>query len=222
MIVKIGICEDDVDFSYHLKSELIKIPGCSVVGIAKNRAEVDILLDHKDIDLFFLDLGFPDVSGVDIAREIKKLHSDAKIIVVTAFSGRRSIMQCLELGVNGYLFKDEVFDNLPKNIIDVMRNGSPISPEVAAVLINDIVKDRAQNLHNKHHKVAAAMEVGLSQKEFAVLKLIGDGCPPHIIADNLSISPHTVNKHLQAIYRKFDVNSKLAAIKHARQLGLIE
>jgi DNA-binding NarL/FixJ family response regulator len=222
MIVKIAICEDDSKFSSELKSQLLKTPGFSVVGIASNRSEVDILLGFDDVDLYFVDLGFPDISGIDVVEKIKKTYPHSKVVVLTSFSGRRSISQCLELGVNGYVFKDEIFFNLEKCVIDVMRDGASLSPQVASILIETLSAKPSSSPSNQHTRFSAAIDYGLSQKEFSVLELVAQGIPNHVIGDTLSVSIHTVNKHLQSMYKKLGVHSKIAAIKTARHLGLVE
>lgn len=222
MLVKIAICEDDTDFSFQLKDGLSKIPGFSVVGIAHSRKEIEILLGLRDVDLYFVDLGFPDISGIEVIQRIRQVNPAGKVVVLTSFAGRRSIAQCLELGINGYIFKDEIFFNLAKCVTDVMRDGASLSPQVASVLIETLSKKEFTAPSTRQQRLYTAAEFGVSHKEFNVFELAAQGVSVHIIAENLNISVHTVNKHLQSLYRKLKVHSKLEAIKVAKHAGFID
>ncbi len=121
-------------------------------------------------------------------------------------------MEAILAGANGYLLKEEHPRQIVDAIQDIMEGGAPMSPSIALKTLNIL---RHQN---KSQEVAKS-DFGISEREMQVLTRLAEGKNYNEVSESLFISPKTVRNHIQNIYTKLQVNSKLAAIDKARSLG---
>jgi DNA-binding NarL/FixJ family response regulator len=206
------VVEDDPVFRALFHGALAGAAGIEVIAMPENGADALATLRATAPDVLLVDLGLPDMSGLDVIRECTTLCPECEIMVITVFGDESHILQSIESGATGYLLKDGLPEDLVAQIHTLRAGGSPISPVIARQLLsrysaprNDVRDDAAQ----------------LSERERDVLRLVAKGYTFPEVARLLDISPHSVMTYVKRTYRKLQVNSKTEAIYEARKMGLL-
>jgi DNA-binding NarL/FixJ family response regulator len=160
-------------------------------------------------DLVLLDVGMPLLSGLDAARELKKLAPRVKLIFLTVNADPNIAVEALRLGASGYLLKESEGEEILQGIRNVLRGISYVSPQIKAAMEESFIRDPRSLGRPKH----------LSDRQREVLKLLAQGRLMKEVADDLHISRNTVRFHKRRIMDELGIknNSELVqyAIKHA-------
>jgi DNA-binding NarL/FixJ family response regulator len=183
--------------------------GIELVGEAEDGDEAYQQVIDKAPDVLLLDMELPGMHGVDLARKLISEDVKVKILALSSYTDRGYISEMLALGASGYLIKDEV----PKNIVDAIRGVAIgeqgwVSREVAAILSQIAVDGPADKT--------------LTDREKEVLKHVVEGKTNREIAYELEISEKTVEKHLNNVFEKLNVRSRVEAAVFAVQNELFE
>lgn len=156
---------------------------------------------REPADIVLMDLQMPLMNGVEATRAIRQKYPEAKIIVLTMYSGDEDIRRALEAGATTYLLKDSLSDDLIRVAREVHAGGRPLDPEVQARL--DVPSQR------------------LTPREMRVLELVFEGHRNKEIAAKLLISEDTVEVHLKNIFAKLMVHDRTAAVRVGLSRGII-
>lgn len=175
------------------------------------------LESDSDVDVILMDIEMPKMDGIQAAKGVSEKYPDVKIIMLTVFDDEEKIFGSIQAGASGYLLKDEK----PEKIIDaikmIMDGGAPMSPTIAAKSL-----ELLRNLKKFENTSEKSVEdYSLSKREIEVLEEISKGSEYTKIADNLFISPKTVRKHIENIYKKLQVHNKMHAVQKAQKHNLI-
>jgi DNA-binding NarL/FixJ family response regulator len=179
-------------------------PDLQVVAEAGTGQEADTLFEEYLPDITLMDLGLPDVPGVDVIRRLRARHPDARIIVLTTYLGDVQALRALQAGAAGYLLKATLRRDLLDTIRAVHTGQRHVQNEVAAEL--------AQH----------AADQNLTEREIEVLRLIAKGCSNKIVADRLDITEDTVKGHVRNILEKLKANDRTHAVTIALHRGYFE
>ncbi|HEY6508363.1 MAG TPA: response regulator transcription factor [Vicinamibacterales bacterium] len=175
-----------------------------VVGAATTGEEAIAQFRRHRPDVTLMDLRLAGaVSGVDAIKAIHAEAPDARIIVLTMYSGDEDIHRALVAGATAYLLKDTLSDDLLRVIREVHAGGRPVSPDVKALL------DARSGQRN------------LTRREIEVLELVAKGKRNKEIAVLLGMSLETVPVHLKHIFAKLDVTDRTAAVGVALRRGIV-
>lgn len=209
------IVEDDPAFLNRFCRIVTSDPEFELFAAVRDGASARDTLERGAPDVLLVDLGLPDMSGIEIVRETARRYPDTDIMVVTVFGDEEHVLASVEAGATGYLLKD----SLPEEFIDLIKElragGSPISPIIARRLLK------------KLRPPSAATQAGardgrqLSGRETEILSLVAKGFSFAEIARLLEISPHTVTTYVKKIYQKLAVHSRGEAVYEASKMGLI-
>jgi two-component system NarL family response regulator len=150
-----------------------------------------------------MDLELPGISGIEVIEAIHGEDKDAKIVVLTVYSGDEDIYRAMHAGAASYLLKDTLSEELVTVVRQVHRGERPMPPAVASRL--------AFRLGHG----------GLSAREIEVLKLIAQGKRNKEIADALGIAQETVQSHIKRLFVKLNVNDRTAAVTVALSRGIV-
>lgn len=183
--------------------------GITVVGEAHSGAEALELIRALRPDVTLLDVELTDMSGIDVIKQLNDAHISVRILGLSSYDDREFISQLLALGASGYLLKDEI----PEQIIEAVRGVARgetgwVSRKVAAKLSQILQKDQ--------DGVA-----DLTRREMDVLRLVVEAKTNGEIGMLLGISEKTVEKHLDTIFRKLGVASRVEAAVLAVRSDLI-
>ena len=173
------------------------------------------LAEHAGVDVVLLDIEMPRMDGIRAAAELARLHPHVRALMLTVFDDEARISDALRAGAAGYLLKDEPPERLLAAIEAVARGEGALSTPVAAKAIS-LLREPGRAPRSE-----AAEDFGLSPRERQVLVQLAAGLGHQEIAANLFVSPSTVRKHLENLYRKLDVDNKLRAVDKARRHGLL-
>jgi DNA-binding NarL/FixJ family response regulator len=174
---------------------------------------INFLKKDKAVDIILMDIEMPKMDGIETTKIIIENHPQIKIIMLTVFDDDQKIFDAIQAGAMGYLLKDETPDMLLESIKMAMNGGAPMSPIIAAKALK-ILRNPARVEKNNN-------DYGLSSREIEILEQISQGLDYKEIANNLHISPSTVRKHLENIYKKLQVNNKMKAVKKAVHNNII-
>ncbi|PXW74559.1 LuxR family two component transcriptional regulator [Blastomonas natatoria] len=159
-------------------------------------------------DLFLMDIGLPDGNGYDLVPEIKAACA-AKVLIISSFGDRDTVVKALSAGADGYLLKDSSPQQILDGIAITLDGGAPVSP-AAAVYLLDLLRSPAPS---SPVQPLSQADDRLTQRESELLRAFAEGKSYKEAARMLGISPHTVGTHVKAIYRKLEVNSRSDAIR---------
>ena len=209
---RIAILEDDPLVREHFIDILSKAPDLDLAGIAPSIAEAESLLALAP-DLFLVDIGLPDGSGLDFIPQIKSAGA-ARVLVVTSFGDRDTVVSAIRAGADGYLLKDASPAAIAEGIAVTLAGGAPISAAAAVYLL-----DRLRAAPDRPAAPDDAPDSGLTAREVELLQLFARGESYKEAARTLGISPLTVGNHVKSIYRKLAVHSRGEAVYEAMRSG---
>ena len=213
--LRVAIVEDDLAARNMLVSTLQADADYTVVAeFAEGRAAVSAI-PHLAPDMVLVDLGLPDISGIDVIRQLKTTHPGCDVLVVTTFGDERTITSALEAGADGYLLKGSPLEEMRRDIHSLRAGGSPLSPMVARQLLNRLQAKPADD------KAVDADNGRLTRREREILVMITKGFSYAETSQICGIAAATVHSHLKSIYRKLEVHSKTEAVYEARRRSLI-
>ena len=184
-----------------------------VVGEAKNgREAIELAIEHVP-DVVVMDIGMPDLNGMEATRHIVEQVSDVKILALSMHSDRQFAAGILAAGASGYLLKDSAFDELAEAIRAVIRGQCYLSPGITGVVLNDYVERLCQLRQ-------LASLATLTKREREILQLLAEGWTTKRIAEDLHVSIKTVETHRQHIMDKLELRSLADLTKYAIRQGL--
>jgi DNA-binding NarL/FixJ family response regulator len=155
-------------------------------------------------DVTLMDLRMPDMNGIDAMIAILSQFPEARIIVLTTFSGDAQILRALKAGARAYLLKGLLRKELLETIRAVHDGKKRISPEIASEIAE------------------YAADTNLTSREIDVLRLIAAGNANKLVADQLSITEDTVKAHVKNILSKLGANDRTHAVAIALKRGIID
>ena len=212
-----------------------------LIGEYGNATDALAGLARQQPDVMLVDLGLPDIPGLELIRIASEHHRDCDILVFTAFGDESHVLAALEAGAKGYLLKGNLQHHIGLDIRDIKAGGSPLSPVIARHLLRRMApKDAASRkagspdlpaVPNSAPDAASGAMSGtparsadqspLSPREREILDAISRGFTYAETAGLLGISMSTVHTHLKHVYRKLAVSSKTEAVFEASRMGLL-
>jgi len=225
MTTKVLIVEDEPEFLRRFTNAVLTDPNLALAGSAGTGRAAIAMLEAAPPDVVLLDLGLPDISGVEVIREAMRLPNPCDVLVVSMFDDDQHVLDSIEAGASGYLLKDALPESIVSSIRELRGGGSPISPGIARRILARFRVALAPL------RLAAPARNGngngcdssspLTERETELLRLTAKGLSFDTISELMGISPHTVVAHVRKIYRKLAVHSRGEAVYEATQLGLL-
>lgn len=221
MGIAVLIVEDESECLRRFVDVVLADPALALVGAVSSGQAAIAMADASPPDVVLVDLGLPDVDGIEVIRHVVRHHPQAEVLVVTMFGDDAHIVAAVEAGATGYLLKDAA----PRQIVDAIHairaGDAPITPSIARRVLS---RFRALRAPPPAAPQAPAPEVApspLTERETEILQLVGKGLSFADVAQLLEVSPHTVVTHVKRIYRKLAVHSRGEAVFEARSMGLL-
>jgi DNA-binding NarL/FixJ family response regulator len=202
--IRIMIVDDHPVIREGISAVLSTVPDMQLVSEARNGREAIELFRTHQPDVTLMDLQMPEMGGIDAITSIRKMFPDARIIVLTTYTGDANAARAFKAGASGYLLKNLFRKELLETIRTVHAGRKRIPPEIAM----DIAEHHADD--------------DLSGREIEVLRQVAAGNANKIIADVLAISEETVKAHVSSILSKLGANDRTHAVTIALKRGIIE
>lgn len=206
--VSMIIVEDHTIFTEGLQSILQQIDGIQIKGTFVDGESALVFLETHAVDIVFLDISLPAMSGIEVCKKIKSLYKATKIIALTNHTEKSIILNMLNSGADGYLLKNTSRNDLVTAIYQVMNGQFLMKSELQKLLFSTAAK--------------TTDIPRLTRREQEVLQLVSDGATTAAIAEKLFISPQTVETHRHNLMQKFSVNNSASLIKKAVTLAIIK
>jgi DNA-binding NarL/FixJ family response regulator len=217
MNIKICIAEDNYFLVKAIKEKLSFFDDLSVKFHANNGAElIGKLEENHNIDVILMDIQMPEMDGIKATELIRNKYPQIKIIMLTVVDDDEYIFNAIKAGANGYLLKEIDAEKLYRSILEVTKGGAPMTPSIALKALNLL---RNPDLAISQPKEMD--EIKLTKRETEILMQLSKGLNYNAISDNLIISPSTVRKHIENIYKKLQVHSKMEAVMKAKKRNII-
>jgi DNA-binding NarL/FixJ family response regulator len=212
-MIRVVIADDQALFREGLRA-VLTANGVDVVGEARNGAEAVELAAQLRPDVVLMDLRMPVLDGVAATRRIQTAARPPRVIVLTTFDDDDSVFDAIRAGALGYLLKDTPSSKLLEAIELAARGESWLDPAIAAKLVSEFARTPPATRRD------VAADLGLSEREIAVLQRMARGAANKEIAAELHIAEGTVKNHVTSILDKLDVSDRTQAALKARSLGL--
>jgi DNA-binding NarL/FixJ family response regulator len=219
---RIAIVEDDPATRGRFAALFDAQDDFALVGAVGDGAAGRALIARERLDVLLVDLGLPDVHGIELIGLCARLQPDCDPVVVTVLGSGVQVVACLEAGATGYLLKDDLPGEIVECVRLLRRGGSPVSPGIARKLLERFRLAPARTAPSVvAQSLAAARVEPLSARELEILELVSKGLSGGEIGSLLGLSTHTVGTHIKHVYRKLAVHSRVEAVYEARHLGLL-
>jgi DNA-binding NarL/FixJ family response regulator len=209
--IRVAVVEDDPETRARIARSLRADAEIELLGEYATGGEALTGLARGAPDVLLVDLGLPDIPGLELIRIAARQYPACDILVFTAFGDEANVLASLEAGARGYLLKGNLSHDIGLDIRDLKAGGSPLSPLIARYLLKRMEKPAAA-------RDSAAL---LSPREHEILNAVSRGYTYAETANLMGISVATVHTHLKHVYRKLAVSSKTEAIFEANKLGLL-
>jgi DNA-binding NarL/FixJ family response regulator len=212
MAIRVLIADDHKIVRDGLRTLLEGEREIKVVGEAADGWSAVKMASRLTPDIVIMDIGMPDLNGIEATREIIGRVSKVKVIALSMHSDKRFVVGMLKAGAVGYLLKDCAFDELNLAIQTILAGQVYLSPQITGIVVDDylhVTSDQDTSVLSK-----------LSSRERQVLQLLAEGKSTKEIAFDLSLSIKTIETHRQHIMNKLDLYSVAELTKVAVREGL--
>lgn len=219
--MRVALIEDHDLTRDGIRLALQNCPEIEFVGEATSGESGLALLITSKPDVAIIDLGLPDISGVEVTRRFRSIvapeYSAVKILILTLQDDETSIMAAFGAGADSYCMKNISIDNLIKALKVTYKGDVWIDPAIGRIIL-----DKVKNI--PVHTLTADAKViseNLTDRELEVLQLIVNGCSNAVIAEELCITVGTVKTHVHSILNKLAASDRTQAAVRALRSGLV-
>ena len=189
-------------------------PDLIVVGEAEDGRQAVSLATSLKPDVAVLDIGMPNLNGIEAAKQITEGESGAAVVILSMYSDETYILRALKAGARGYLLKDSAEADLVRAIRSVAEGKSFFSPTVSRVLLEDYMRKLQRTGGESSYDL-------LTPREREVLQLVAEGKSNKEVADMLNLSVYTVETHRGNLMEKLKLNGVPELILYAVRKGII-
>jgi DNA-binding NarL/FixJ family response regulator len=203
--IRVIIVEDDCRFRDTMsllleESPLIEVVECYTTG----REAICGIIAHRP-DVALIDLGLPDMVGVEVIRSVSEQGGPTECLVLTVYDDNDHLFDALRAGALGYIVKqDASLEEIVRAIQDVRDGSAPMSRGLARRIL--------QEMRDERSTPKPLTGLGLTTRAFEILETLGQGYSTRKVAQTMYFSYETVRCHQKNIYRKLQVNSLVEAL----------
>lgn len=226
--IRIALIEDHDLTRVGMRTALQQKPGFRVVGEASNANDGLRLLNMSKPDVAIVDIGLPDMDGIELTRRFKATQadlsesSDTKILILTLQDMEETVMAAFAAGADSYCMKDVSLDQLLEALRVTREGNAWIDPAIARIVLTQAKSPQAMVRSESTTPDGKPIEAyALTERELEVLQLIVDGHSNASIADKLFITVGTVKTHVRNILNKLCADDRTQAAVRALRSGLV-
>jgi DNA-binding NarL/FixJ family response regulator len=211
------IIDDHPLFREGVKAIIARDTSFELVGEAGSGKEGLALVEELKPSLILMDISLPDGSGIELAREIRTLLPETRIIILSMHSKIDYISDAFRAGATGYVVKESATDRLLQALEVVSKGEYFLDTALSHKVVEKLVAFPEEDV-----TIRDARYETLTPREQQVMRLLAEGLSTTQIAEKLFISPKTVDNHRTHIMSKLDLHSSHDLVKYAAKLGLID
>ncbi len=213
--ISVLIADDHALMREGLRKILSMEDKIDVAGEAQDGAAAAEMALALNPDIILMDINMPVTNGIEATKIIKSKNPDIKVIALTIHDQEEYLFELIKAGASGYVLKDVSPGLLIQAIFEVARGESFIHPSMTTKMLNEF--SRLSTLSRQKNN-----PMGLTRREYDVLRLVAHGDSNRSIADKLYISEKTVKNHLTNIFQKLGVEDRTQAAIQAMKNKLID
>ncbi|WP_437920480.1 response regulator transcription factor [Sphingobacterium sp. LRF_L2] len=158
----------------------------------------------QHLDIVLSDIGLPGKSGIEITWYIKRRAPEVQVVMFTVFENKDAVFQALCAGASGYLLKQTPLPQIEERLLEVMKGGSVMSPQVARLVFEHFNPSLGVSRYEKTEQ--------LTPREVEIVTMLQSGASYKEVASRLFVSVDTVKYHIRNIYQKLQVSSRAELI----------
>ena len=212
MMTKIILADDHKVLRAGLKSMLESEADLEVIAQADDGREVVKLAKKLDPDIVILDIGMPNMNGIQATQHIVAEVPNTKVLALSMHSDHQYVVNMLQAGASGYMLKDCAYEELITAVRAIIAGKFYLSKDITGLVVNDYI-----------NKLKDANSIGqpvLTSRERETLQLLAEGKSTSQAADQLNVSAKTIETHRKNIMDKLDIHSIAELTKYAIRTGL--
>lgn len=183
-----------------------------VIAQAADGLEAVALCKQHHPDVIIMDLGMPQLNGIDATRQVREMCDGTKVLALSMHSEQRYVADALQAGVAGYVLKDAAFEELERALDTVLSGGVYLSPGIQAAVIDHAL--------GRGPGVRGATSKELTAREREILQMVAEGLTAKQIAATLHLSVKTVETHRRQVMDKTGANSVADLVRYAIREGI--
>lgn len=208
MSIKVFIADDHKMFREGLKAQLGSREDMEIIGDASNGHEAVKMVELLKPDVAVLDIAMPLLNGIEATRNMVKILPGVKVVILSMHADRIYVVEALKAGAEGYMLKEESFEQLVEGIKTVLRGKIYLSKCIEQVMVEGFVRH-----------IRGGEEVtdpnSLTNREREVLQLLAEGKTSRETAEILGVSISTVDTHRKNIMDKLSIHNTAGLVKYA-------
>lgn len=212
MAVRVLLVDDHEIMREGMVALLRKCENVEVAGQAADGRVAVELVHELNPDVVIMDIGMPNLNGIEAARQMVDSHPGLKILALSAHSDGAIVAKMIKAGASGYMLKESAFQELQDGISTMLDGRTFLCSRISKVVFSDYV--------NMITNPKWADGDGLSGREREVLQLVAEGHTTKEIAQSLHLSPKTVDSHREHIMEKLGIRNIAGLTKYALREGL--
>ena len=210
---RVVLADDHVLIRHGIKNIIAQGEGLQVVGEVSNGEELLQLLAKQAADLVILDITMPKIGGMEAVSMIKGKYPWIKVLMLTMHKNKQYFYHAMSAGADGYLVKDDSDEELLVAVSKIRSGKNYISPYLAEEFADDVVNTY------RHDKRSLFQE--LTRREKQILQFVVDGYTSREVADQLGLSPRTVDHHRSNLLKKFQMSNSVDLVNFAVRNGFV-
>jgi two-component system, NarL family, response regulator LiaR len=200
--IKICIVEDNLELLDALSMMINFTKEYKLVGAYKNGEDAFVGISAHQPVAVLMDINLPGMSGIECISKIKATHPHILFLISTSYEDVDKIFESLQAGASGYILKTEGPAKIINALQEMIDGGSPMSGSIARKVVGSFASFSSDN----------TVAQQLTDRENQVLSFLAKGLMNKEVADKMQISMGTVRKHIQHIYEKLHVNTRVEAV----------
>jgi two-component system, NarL family, response regulator NreC len=212
--IRVLVADDHPIIRSGLRLLLERESGFQVVAEASDGRQAVDLAERERPDVVILDIGMPNLNGIEAAKQIVAKLPQTKVIVLSMHSDETYVLRALRAGARGYLLKDSAESDILNAIRAVQAGKAYFSPEISRMLVDDYMRQMQQRGIDDSYEL-------LSAREREIMQMLAEGKTNKEIATMLNLSPHTVETHRSHIFQKLNLHTLPELILYAVRKGVI-
>ncbi len=210
------IVEDHELTRFGLKTTFEDVDYVGVIYEASSAEEALEIFKNNPVDVVIMDLGLPNMNGIDATQAIHSINKDTKIIILTSHNDEKEVLNSLKAGANAYCSKEINLQRLVEVVQSVADGAAWFDPSIAHIVLQATANSKAEGESEKSYK-----NYDLTAREAQILKLMTEGYSNMEIAQHLVISVNTTKAHVASILQKLEVDDRLQAALKALKYKIV-
>ena len=219
-MINVLLVEDHELYRMGLSMLLSKAEGITLCAEAADGWEGIKSARENNPDVILMDIGLPNIDGIEATQRIKDFNPDVKILIFTSRDSENDVFEAFKAGADGYIMKGATPEQTISAIKAVNEGIGWIDPNIAKMVFSNLQRPQVQIVSTPEIK-KAPNSYGLTERELDVLELMVEGLSNPQIADKLVITRATAKAHVHSILQKLCVTSRTQATVTAMKEGLV-